>query len=151
MFDKIAADTRKILSSNKATLAGGSGDRNTFPTVSKKLISFNGIEDASHETCWFPKKIELNPWQSAHSKDLVFSCCKTAHKPYDKVVVAFHIIVKHYLGDQVEISSDGDDSAWDEGRFLAQSVLGYGEEYHLDDQSGELLKVEVEELAAAQS
>jgi hypothetical protein len=50
--------------------------------------------------------------------------CKTAQYPYDTVVVACLIILKHYLGDSMEVKSDGDASEWADGLTLAQQVLG---------------------------
>jgi hypothetical protein len=52
-----------------------------------------------------------------------FDFCKTAQKPYDKVVVACLIILKHYLKDNFEVNSDGDAIEWIEGLQLSQSVL----------------------------
>lgn len=48
--------------------------------------------------------------------------CKTARKPYDTVVVACLTILKHYLGDLIEISSDGCRNDWTEGVDFAKLV-----------------------------
>lgn len=48
--------------------------------------------------------------------------CKTAQKPYDTAVVAALILLKHYLGESMEVSSDGDASDWLEGLRLAKSI-----------------------------
>ena len=37
-----------------------------------------------------------------------FDFCKTARKPYDVVVCAALLAIKHHQGDNVEIRSDGD-------------------------------------------
>ena len=51
-----------------------------------------------------------------------FNFCKTARKPYDEVVVACLVTLKHYLGDQVQVSTDGDAADWHAGLLLAQKI-----------------------------
>lgn len=50
--------------------------------------------------------------------------CKTAGKPYDTVVVACLIVLKHRLGAQFEAHSDGEHADWAAGLQLAKSILG---------------------------
>ena len=50
--------------------------------------------------------------------------CKTARYPYDTVVTACLIIMKHYLGDSFQVNSDGYASDWADGLILAKQVLG---------------------------
>ncbi len=49
--------------------------------------------------------------------------CKTARKPYDIVVVASLCILKHYLGENFVVDSDGDRDDWQEGLELARRIL----------------------------
>jgi hypothetical protein len=49
--------------------------------------------------------------------------CKTAQKPYDVVVVACLIVLKHYLPDNIQVDSDGEKSDWINGLELARKVL----------------------------
>lgn len=53
-----------------------------------------------------------------------FHFCKTARKPYDGVVVACLIILKHYLGPFIEIGSDGEYEDWISGLELAKLATG---------------------------
>lgn len=53
-----------------------------------------------------------------------FEFCKTRQYPYDTVVTACLIILKHYLGDSIRVTSDGHVSDWADGLTLAQKVLG---------------------------
>jgi len=62
-----------------------------------------------------------------------FSCCKTAFKPYDLAVISCLIIAKHYLGDQVLVHSDGELEHWEDGMILCQKLLGYGQDFKLDE------------------
>jgi len=86
--------------------------------------------DCSHETCYFPRVIEVQEWQESQG-GLYFECCKTAYKPYDLAVISFLIIAKHHLNGKLVISSDGTDGHWLDGKQLCQSVLGYGEDFKL--------------------
>lgn len=49
---------------------------------------------------------------------------KTRQYPYDTVVTACLIILKHRLGDLIVVSSDGRQDDWNDGLILAQKVLG---------------------------
>lgn len=77
-------------------------------------LNFNGTQDLSHED--FTMREHFNQNEG-------FNFCKTAEKPYDIVVVACLITMKHYLGDLIDVSSDGRDHEWTEGLELAQKVL----------------------------
>lgn len=58
-------------------------------------IQFNGIEDDGHETFLF---------DTDHDD---FTFCKTARKYYDKAVCECLLILKYYLKDNLELTSDG--------------------------------------------
>jgi len=55
-----------------------------------------------------------------------FDFCKTARKPYDLAVTASLVALKKHFGGEVDISSDGDEEGFIDGKKLCQSVLGYG-------------------------
>ena len=95
--------------------------------LNSKSINFNGIGEQAHET--FSIEQTYNP---EHYKDDVwkFNCCKTSfenfpYKPYDVYVTACLYIFKYHLGDEIRISSDGDESDWREGLEMVQHILGY--------------------------
>lgn len=75
-------------------------------------LNVNGTKEYSHETFSFPEN---------YSKFDDF--CKTARKPYDTVVVACLITLKYYLGDLLQVESDGNSKDWEEGLLLAKKVL----------------------------
>lgn len=58
------------------------------------------------------------------SQNESFNFCKTRQYPYDAVVVACLIVLKHRLGDLIDVSSDGDAEDWTDGVTLANAVLG---------------------------
>ena len=90
------------------------------PTISDNEICFNGDgsngQDLDHETFVFKL------FQSGHNrkidefeKDGVFGFCKTARKPYDVAVCVSLMVIKHHIGSDFSISSDGDlEDGWGE-------------------------------------
>jgi hypothetical protein len=75
-------------------IAGWNGEGE--PRFEDEGISFNGIGELSHET------FGLGPQTSG------FNFTKTQRKPYDKHVLACLILAKEYFGDNIKVSSDGD-------------------------------------------
>lgn len=49
--------------------------------------------------------------------------CKTNRLPYDTVVTACLIILKHRLGEMIEVKSDGRQDDWNDGLILARKIL----------------------------
>ena len=73
------------------------------PLVSDTEIRFNGVGEQGHETFHF-----LAPAVGRPDSVRTFQFCKTARKPYDQVVMQVLIVLKHYLGDAISVTSDGD-------------------------------------------
>ncbi len=93
----LMAGVKKLFAKNFDILAGPSGDVCSFPIIEDEYIGFNGIGEDSHESAVVRKEAKK------------FDFCKTAQKPYDKVVVEFYkLIRKHAPG--TELSSDGGSS-----------------------------------------
>jgi hypothetical protein len=91
--------------------------------------------DCSYETLYFPRKFPDNYYFQPDEErpDLFFFCCKTAYRPYDIAVTAFLIVAKHHLGDDIKVSSDGEDRDWYDAKQLCQLHLGYGVDYEIAD------------------
>ena len=98
--------------------------------INNEEIRFNGYGEEGHETFLITKKKRAKAdyeEQEAYDRQGAFEFCKTAHKPYDKYVVAvlcalYNIEVKEWpLGDGkiMSISSDGNTEDWTEGLFHA--------------------------------
>lgn len=77
-------------------------------------LSINGVQGEAHEDFCMRE----------HFKENKAEFCKTARKPYDQVVVACLVVLKHYLGDGFAVESDGDAHEWVNGRDLAREALG---------------------------
>jgi len=78
-------------------------------------IKFNGKQDNAHEDFILREHFKENE---------NFSFCKTARKPYDIVVKASLLVLKHALKDIVIISCDGNKEDWLDGLKLAKKALG---------------------------
>ncbi|HBG27639.1 MAG: hypothetical protein A2Y10_10445 [Planctomycetes bacterium GWF2_41_51] len=107
--------------------------------------------DCSHETFSLPLQIKKDDWQKPigeiryydhegkpvynDPKDVgrYFEFCKTAYKPYDLAVIICLIIAKHYLKEDILISSDGGIDTWRDGMLICQKILGYGLDFSLED------------------
>jgi hypothetical protein len=98
-----------------------------------KILYFNGIGENAHETFFF-EKVQSGDRHQYHDIDTekVFSFCKTAQKPYDLAVCSALIIAKKYFGDDIILSSDGEESDWKEAVDLCQNELGYGLEFDIN-------------------
>lgn len=96
------------------------------PVFSNEEIRFNGPDEDGHETFYIAQTFCEDFRQPADDGKL-FAFCKTARKPYDTAVTACLIILKHHLGDDFRVSSDGDPEDWQAGLDAVQSVLNYGE------------------------
>jgi hypothetical protein len=126
VFRKILEDFLK-LPGWEDELAGGSGSG--CPKANSASIIFNGIGERAHETFVIGVKADGNIHRPG---DMAFHFCKTARKEYDKYVVACLTIVKHYVGDAIRISSDGNNDEWAEGRNLLKAAgLDYWDSYRL--------------------
>lgn len=75
-------------------------DDASSPEVTENEIIFNGIGNDGHETMFFSRN------------DPGYGFCKTANKPYDRVVVALLMLANHYAPYVWEIESDGDYGDW---------------------------------------
>lgn len=80
-------------------------------------IFFNGKGSDAHED--FSLRATFKETLNSDYRNF----CKTAAKPYDVVVVACLLILKHHLGDLIEVSSDGYLDDWYEGRNIVRRYL----------------------------
>tara|TARA_S200002703_G_scaffold120632_1_gene106449 strand:+ start:29 stop:412 length:384 start_codon:yes stop_codon:yes gene_type:complete len=89
----LTAQVKQILDGSTVPLAGWDGTGK--PEVSTERISFNGVNDDSHESCVINRE------------ETGFSFCKTARKPYDYIVGAVYLAFQEIHGSSI-LSSDGD-------------------------------------------
>lgn len=104
------------------------------PTVSPSQVRFNGFgRELGHQT-FHVERVFQDVYKRGPKPDgTFFSFCKTAQKPYDDLVVACLVALKHHF-PEVKVSSDGEDEDWRaRGIPLCQEVLGYGDEFYVVD------------------
>jgi hypothetical protein len=128
---KWALDTQKLVAAarERGIKIGGqdhwdgrtwSGPDEGTEEFTEKYVLFNGVEDEAHEGFY----VALRP---GDPDDLVAWFCKTERKPYDVVVAAAVLRLKHHLGDAVDIGSDGrerDEAQWQPALDLYADVFG---------------------------
>ena len=107
--------------------------------ITDKEIRFNGREegDCGHETFSLQRKSDkrLEDYATRLDRKYIFDFCKTARKPYDIVVCCLLVILKHRLGNMIEIGSDGRDGTND------------GVYYEIDGAWSDAIKICVENLS----
>jgi len=63
----------------------------------------------------------------------MFQFVKTNQNRYGLAVQAILIIAKHYLNEQIIVTSNGDEHDWQEAREIVINNLGYGLNFELDE------------------
>lgn len=113
-YVKAIKECTKVIQHYSKTFGGLSG----FSAHSSKYggLNVNGSERVG--------QCEPLVLREHYSQNDPFNFVKTAQYPYDTVVTACLIILKHRLGDLIEVSSDGNADDWNDGLILARSVLG---------------------------
>lgn len=122
-FEKLVKSFKDLYDKEFTNLiANWDGKKDSKPTINEHEITFNGIENESHETFSMPLKREMDEheksFQNSIRNPLIFDFCKTAVKEYDIAVVTCLILAKYYLKNQIKISSDGDLKDWEDARNL---------------------------------
>lgn len=121
-FKKIAAELNEVLpiiqQEQGFVLRGGLGEGE--PRISENEVWFNGDgtndQNLDHET-FAIDLFETGNYRKIDEfdKEGIFGFCKTARKPYDFAVMISLMVIKHHLGSDFSISSDGDlEDGWDE-------------------------------------
>ena len=119
-FKKIKSELEHVLVSLQKEydfkICGGLGEGE--PRISETEVWFNGDGslDLDHETFAFDL-YETGYYKGVDDikEDGVFGFCKTARKPYDIAVCVSLMVIKHHLGSDFSISSDGGlEDGWDE-------------------------------------
>ena len=118
-FKKIAAELNgvlpKIQQEQGFVLKGGMGEGE--PRISENEVWFNGDgtndQNLDHET-FAIDLFETGNYRKIDEfdKEGIFGFCKTAYKPYDFAVMISLMVIKHHLGADFSISSDGGIEEW---------------------------------------
>lgn len=85
----------------------------------------DGLGSGSYETLLLERVFEPESWQEPDEYGMYFAFCKTAYRPYDLTVTAVLLSLKHHF-PQVDVSTDGEEKDWLDGRMLCFNLFGYG-------------------------
>jgi hypothetical protein len=96
-WEEIRAKVSEIIVEHHDLVCRESDRPKTSPEVSNAAICFNGIGELGHETFCLHRLAEG------------FQFCKTALKPYDRVVVKVLQAVHDIYPEWLDLSSDGDE------------------------------------------
>lgn len=142
-FDAFVADVRVILDACKAKgiLVQYEFDDAKPAELTDKCVRFNGVGNDGHET--FVIDLDFGKSKpSSQEEGREFDFCKTAYKPYDLAVTACLVAAKHHFGDDIKVSSDGEEQDWGNAFELCKKLFGYGYG-KFDEDKGLILNHEV--------
>ena len=133
LFKAFSIDCKKLADELKVPIQF-EYDCSDPPVFSDDLVRFNGFEGNGHET-FYLERINENKLERINENKQYFTFCKTARKPYDILVACCLIaFAYHFENCNIKVVSDGDDNnEWNEYREACQKVLGYGEDFHLEE------------------
>ena len=134
-IDEIGEDIAAVIRRCEVPIGNTQGTPGSRPLISPRHIAFNGIDPEACEDFSYPPMFELNPCLGLREG---YSYCKTHRYPYDIVVCVSLLIIKHHLGDNVRLSSNGrrNELAWRKAIALHGHIF--------KDRDGEILAGEIE-------
>jgi len=130
LFGQASKDCQKVCNNSQVEIQFEYNEPNP-PVFTRDSVRFNGIGSDGHETFAVARHYK-HSYPQKDEQGRLFTFCKTACKPYDRLVTACLVIFKHHFGDAISISSDGEMSDWKDGMKECQDVLGYGNDFTLD-------------------
>ena len=107
---EIAQDISRIIMASEIPIGGiPDHDHNitTEPVLGPSRIIFNGVGDEACEDFSYPPDPERRRVNRLIGSPEGWDHCETSRKTYDHVLCAAFITLKHHLGDNVKIESDG--------------------------------------------
>ena len=131
-FNTILKDFKKIrqeLDRKGVLLAGPDGDG--LPIINDFGVSFNGHCETQGccEAFTFSQELIFVYREPRKRNSKYFQYSKTDGLPYGLAAAVFLIIAKHYLNNQITVSSDKPFSNWNKPRELCQRILDYGSDF----------------------
>lgn len=155
-FEKIVSDFKIMVPElQKIGIELGNGVGIDEPCLENDVIIFNGLTNCNHkedfaiqgghsglyceksdcgnESFVLEQKYEPNKWQEPDQVNRFHNYCKTERKPYDLAVQICLIIAKHHLGEEIEVTSDGETNEWMLAMEMTDKTLGYGLDFVLGE------------------
>jgi len=109
-------------------IAGTLVNKRVAPCENLATVAQGSYESVDIARCISDDGLQLDEYAE---NGLLFQSCKTAYRPYDLTVTAVLIALKHHFSI-CEISSNGKEKDWLDGRILCNNVLGYGLNTEID-------------------
>ena len=100
----IAKDTQALANTWGQPLHRSSNEPEADPVFSPDEIRFNAPEGGCDDFRYPPDPRE----NEQAGQPAGYDCCNTDMMPYDQLVAATMLVIKHHLGDDVVVKSDGD-------------------------------------------
>lgn len=138
-FNKLCDDMKELLSATPQFSQSAGGYYSDIPITlvdveiaeshgdgKSAIIVFDGLDEEGEPYCSFALPQILSPEEYAgYSRNAygVLQWCKTARLPYDVVVCAALMRVRHYFGE-VLVQSDGKAKDWEDAVRLYRTVFG---------------------------
>ncbi len=120
----------------------GEGDNNEGwyggSTVSMRCC--NG--SCSYETFWLPRIREKGEFGS-QEKGKIFDFTKTAYRPYDLIVNCALLIAKNHLGDDIDVSTDGEKEHWQDAIKICAIVLEDVFDFEISKKDGNIENLKI--------
>ena len=136
-FALAVADCEKVCNGLEIPLGDCFGEG--APKFSPRSISFNGRAiDSEGDGSYEPFRIDqvfADEHRATNAHGQLFAFTKTNFRPYDLCVQACLIVFDFHFSEDLVVSSDGDDKAWNEARSACQHFLGYGPHFKLEGDS----------------
>jgi len=110
-FTQIGEDISLLIANSPVPIAGFQGEDDFM--INDDQILFNGKQDDACEEFHFLKNIDSSAMNSI----------KTMALPYDLLVQASLLVLKFYLGDSIEITTDGEFEDWRKAIGYTRLVL----------------------------
>ncbi|MDM5277149.1 hypothetical protein QUF95_07135 [Paenibacillus silvae] len=125
VYFKILNDFKRLLPVliEKGVWLAGSGGKGD-PVINDEHVLFNGVCSERYEDFVFSRVLVLREWDEPDENDQYFQFCKTSAYPYDQAVIAFLLIAKHHLKQDIAFQSDVGAKKLDAAKKLCQTTLG---------------------------
>ena len=111
--DGIAQDAHNIILAAEAPVAGPDGIPGTQPQLGPRVIDLNGESPQDGDNFHYPPQDPFGGMPPEIAQAVAAAIppgqefCKTDYKPYDAIVCAVLIAIRHHLGGNVRVWSDG--------------------------------------------
>ena len=84
------------------------------------------------------RKFLVRPWDQLE-RGGYFSHCETGFKPYDLAVTSALVRLKERLGDEIRISSDGQERGFAEAKQICRELFGWESRFELEPEESEVV------------